>query len=342
MAPPMSLFAADRSCSPQRGRICSVDSSESAIPGMEGAMVCSSSTAESDGTSVFMDHHGSSMHCNPTKYRSPIDSIEDLTASILDRVSHITISADSWTMDATVAAAEVSFTEEEEEETKSEDLEIPPAAFFSSPLVASPLRLRAHKRRLAPPTPLHYSMMTPRASNVPAYNMLPCSNDSDSSDNSGPRVKRRRQAPALPNSPVVDLTARIAHGPVFTPFFRYDARLDRFASQTTTFSTSVGTTDDDDFGIPLMIPPTDDTTATPTAIVNPFTLPISTQPSNWVTTTPPVKRVRRRRRLRMRTVPFPSFPCLSPMRQQREEAHLSSMQSPTLYCSPISNRKSYL
>mmetsp|Transcript_24871 Transcript_24871/g.41197 ORF Transcript_24871/g.41197 Transcript_24871/m.41197 type:complete len:314 (-) Transcript_24871:137-1078(-) len=303
---PTSLFGASSSHScPQRGRIVSnlmcLDSSDddsssnvarSTSSSSSSSTVASSmegATATDAATTMHTTMHNNNINTNTL---STVDTVQDLTASILDRVSHITISADSWTMESSSpeVVAEVSFTEEE-----SPDPESPPFVPCSLLSLSSPLRAVKSKRRLTPPTPLF-------CRNNNNNNMLPPYYHHANK-------KRRHAAPPLPSSPIVDsLTARIA--PIFSPFFRYDARLDRLAR------TQSSTTDEDN---DFCDPPACSTSTSTSAIVNPF----AQEPSTWVMTTPTPSARRRRRRLRMKkTMPFPSFPCLS--------------TTTNLHCSPIS------
>jgi hypothetical protein len=326
MAPPSSstsLFDIPDIFSPRRGRIVSNVECEEQMHNSAGPATATAITTTTTTTSMMMEapttgfltsmptvynneSRSNINHITNKAYLPPIDTVQDLTASILERVSHITISADSWT--ASPAVAEVSFTEDEEK-CSDEEPESPPPIVVPCSLIASPLRV---KRRLAPPTPLH-STTTPRTCNN-TFTMLPLL---------ARATKRRRYnhgPPPLPSSPIVDLSAPIAHGPmlVYSPFSRYDARLDRFASTTITgvtteFATTTGPR----------------TPSRDRAIANPFLVPTTTTASTWETPTPKARR--RRRRLRMKTLPFP-FPCLSPMQQQQQ-------QSPTLYCSPITKQQ---
>lgn len=121
----------------------------------------------------------------------------DITANILDRVSQISISANTWCGgEVGDTVAEVSFTEDEH------SLSSPPT-MPCTVVVASPLRRT--KRKSIYHSPARIFMSTPRSSNIL----------------SGHRSKKRRSVPVLPSSPIVDLTARIQHGP-FAPFIDQD------------------------------------------------------------------------------------------------------------------------
>jgi hypothetical protein len=285
---------------PQRGRFVSTDVD------YQDCQVHCESVMEGNGNGIHMHNESSPVPVPALPLSLPFSQysnsssanrrVEDITAKILDRVSRITISADSWstTSSPSDGAAEVSFTSTDEEEdaikknnkvsnkaSNSKVEGMPSMLKCTSPIVTfslapSPLRATGRTKRKSI---LPVSSPMTEIANTNANADHPCLTPRVSNILPQPRRKRRRPA-LLPSSPISSNSKTV---PFFLPFVQYDRRIDRIAAQE--------------------LAQTTDSMYTYTTIENPFT------------GVPPTPNTNRRDR-RLCPKPFPYFPCLeqkSPM-----------------------------
>ena len=149
-------------------------------------------------------------------------SVEDGTARIVDRVSRIAISeACSPTIASSPQAADTPSTVEEDNGGKILGGGcMMPSLETSILLASSPLRsTRGVKRKvtlvMTPIRVVEDADSTPRTCNILHQS----------------RTKKRRPCLAIPNSPILNVTNRLWHSPIFPPFGPFDTRLDRVAAQ---------------------------------------------------------------------------------------------------------------